>query len=115
MMFAHRTEQELRRTSARNALESYECQMRSELEQDLANFATQEERTTLLQKCEDINIWLYEDGEKETRQVYADKLSDLESIGEKIKFRASEYDRRKPVVGNMERYINVRNVDHRYS
>lgn len=63
--------QEKERVDARNALEEYVYELRGKLssEDDLATFVTDSDRSTLVNQLDEMENWLYEDGEECNRQV----------------------------------------------
>lgn len=71
--------QEKERIDARNALEEYVYELRGKLtsEDDLATFVSDNERQSLTNMLEQMENWLYEEGEDCTRQVYAERLASL--------------------------------------
>lgn len=86
--------QERDRVDARNALEEYVYELRGKLSssEELATFIPQPEREKLCQQLDEIEAWLYEEGEDCQRQVYADKLKFLRESGEPIKKRKLEFE-----------------------
>lgn len=71
--------QEKERIDARNALEEYVYELRGKLssEDELATFVNDGDRNALTKQLDELETWLYEEGEDCTRQVYAEKLASL--------------------------------------
>lgn len=86
--------QERDRIDARNALEEYVYELRGKLSspEELATFVPEKEREKLCKQLDEIEEWLYEEGEDCQRQVYSDKLKSLKDSGEPIKRRKIEYE-----------------------
>lgn len=85
--------QEKERIDVRNSLEEYIYDMRGRIssEDDLASFIVDADRDKLSKQLEDLEIWLYEDGEDCAKNIYNEKLDMLKSCGEPIKRRKVEY------------------------
>nr|AKP54258.1 heat shock protein 4L [Liposcelis bostrychophila] len=117
--------QEKERVDARNALEEYVYDLRGKLTDDsqLANYVTDQDREGLSSQLNDMENWLYEEGEDCQRQVYNDKLDQLKKLGEPIKNRKIEADIRPTVFEDLARSIQqsykiidqYRNKDERYN
>jgi heat shock protein len=69
--------QEKDRVDARNALEEYVYDLRGKLssEDELATFVNENDRNSLFHHLDNMEKWLYEEGEDCNRQIYVDKLS----------------------------------------
>lgn len=80
MMASDRQEKE--RVDARNALEEYVYELRGKLtdENELATFITDADRETICQQLDQMENWLYDEGEDCARNVYVDKLNSLKVI-----------------------------------
>jgi len=91
MVAADRQEKE--RIDVRNSLEEYIYDMRGRIsnEKDLAPYIIETDREQISKQLEDLEIWLYEDGEDCIKNIYAEKLDVLKSVGEPIKRRKIEY------------------------
>ncbi|XP_074331507.1 heat shock 70 kDa protein 14-like [Apium graveolens] len=90
----------------KNAVESYVYDMRNKLHDKYHDFVTDPEReefTAILQQVED---WLYEDGEDETKGVYIAKLEELKKRGDPIEFRYKEHSERGTVIDQLVYCIN---------
>lgn len=85
--------QEKERIDVRNSLEEYIYDMRGRIsnEEDLAPYIVDTDRENISKQLEDLEIWLYEEGEDCIKNVYTEKLDMLKSVGEPIKRRKVEY------------------------
>lgn len=101
--------QEKERVDTRNALEEYIYELRGELNNEpcndpngrlsLCQFVKEADHKSLIKQLDDLETWLYEDGDECSRQIYAEKLSSLKNIGEPIKMRQQEREQR-PIAFN---------------
>lgn len=91
MVAADRQEKE--RIDVRNSLEEYIYDMRGRIssEEDLAPYIVDADKENISKQLEDLEIWLYEEGEECVKNIYAEKLDLLKSVGEPIKRRKVEY------------------------
>lgn len=107
MIAADRQEKE--RADARNALEEYVYELRGKLSNDdeLGQFVPENEKDSLILQLDDMENWLYEDGEDCNRQIYQDKLSELKSKGEPIQSRKIEFDLRPTVIEDFARSLQL--------
>uniref|UniRef100_A0A161ZRT2 Uncharacterized protein n=1 Tax=Daucus carota subsp. sativus TaxID=79200 RepID=A0A161ZRT2_DAUCS len=90
----------------KNAVEAYVYDMRNKLHDKYHDFVTDPEReefTAILQQVED---WLYEDGEDETKGVYVAKLEELKKRGDPVELRYKEHLERGSVVDQLVYCIN---------
>ncbi|KAF2880978.1 hypothetical protein ILUMI_25194 [Ignelater luminosus] len=109
MIAADRQEKE--RADARNALEEYVYELRGKLSSDdeLGPFVLDSDRETLTRQLDDMENWLYEEGEDCNRQVYQDKLTELKSKGEPIQLRRLEHDLRPAIIEEFARALQLGN------
>lgn len=75
---------------AKNAVEAYIYSLRARLSDALAPFATEREAESIPAALTAAEDWLYEDGEDETKAVYAAKLAELRALGDPIERRHRE-------------------------
>lgn len=87
-------EKEKERVDARNALEEFVYDMRDKLstEGPLSLYIEPNQRQSICQQLNDLENWLYEEGEDCENEVYRSKLSDLHSKTDPIKARSFEYE-----------------------
>jgi len=107
MIAADRQEKE--RADARNALEEYVYELRGKLssDEDLALFLLENDRSELITQLDNMENWLYEEGEDCTRQVYQDKLQVLKAKGEPIQMRKIEYELRPTIVESFQQSLQL--------
>ncbi len=78
----------------KNAVESYVYDMRNKLTDSLSEFATESEKSTLLNLFGQTEDWLYGEGADATKSVYIKKLEELKAIGDPIVKRKYEHENR---------------------
>uniref|UniRef100_A0A672RTD0 Heat shock 70 kDa protein 4-like n=1 Tax=Sinocyclocheilus grahami TaxID=75366 RepID=A0A672RTD0_SINGR len=64
-----------------------------------------EDRDALSLKLEDTEVWLYEDGEDQPKQVYIDKLMELKRLGQPIQERYTEFEERPKAFDDLGRLL----------
>lgn len=86
--------QEKERVDARNALEEFVYEMRGKLQEggNLYVYIDDSTRDQICSQLDDIENWLYEDGEACEREVYKTKLNELHQKTDPIKSRHDEYE-----------------------
>lgn len=86
--------QEKERIDARNALEEFVYEVRGKIQEDgeLHAYVESDEASKICLQLEDIENWLYEDGENCERTVYKDKLLALHKQTDPIRVRCEEYN-----------------------
>lgn len=90
----------------KNAVEAYVYDMRNKLHDKYQDFVTSSERDEFTAKLQEVEDWLYEDGEDETKGVYIAKLEELKKQGDPIEERYKEYSERGTVVDQLVYCIN---------
>lgn len=87
-------EKEKQRVDARNALEEsvYDLREKFSEEGSLAQYIEATSRLNLTQQLNDLENWLYEEGEDCDCEIYRGKLTDLHSQTEPVKSRSLEYE-----------------------
>ncbi|BFF96612.1 heat shock 70 kDa protein 4 [Drosophila madeirensis] len=86
-------QKETERIDARNALEEFVYDMRNKLQGgSLERFVLESERVAIVSHLNDLENWLYEDGENCERETYANRLEALHKKTDPIKQRANDYD-----------------------
>lgn len=86
--------QEKERIDARNALEESVYDMRNKLQEggNLHEYVDESSRDQICSQLGDIENWLYEDGETCEREIYKNKLAELQQKTDPIKSRHDEYE-----------------------
>ncbi|KAF5205686.1 Heat shock protein [Thalictrum thalictroides] len=64
----------------KNAVEAYVYEMRNKIHDKYQEFVTQSERDDFSARLQEVEDWLYEDGEDETKGVYIAKLEELKMV-----------------------------------
>ncbi|XP_057772766.1 heat shock 70 kDa protein 14-like [Salvia miltiorrhiza] len=90
----------------KNAVESYVYDMRNKLHDKYHDFVTDPEREQLITRLQEVEDWLYEDGEDETKGVYVAKLEELKKQGDPIEERYKEHTERGTVINQLAHCIN---------
>ncbi|KAG2549784.1 hypothetical protein PVAP13_9KG259900 [Panicum virgatum] len=90
----------------KNAVEAYVYDMRNKLYDKYNDFVTPEEKEGLIARLQEVEDWLYEDGEDETKGVYIAKLEELKKIGDPIEARYKEWTERGSAVDQLVYCIN---------
>ncbi|KAI1817494.1 heat shock protein Hsp88 [Poronia punctata] len=71
----------------KNELETYIYDMRNKLDDQLADFASEEEKDKLRAKLTESEDWLYEEGEDATKAVYVAKMDEIRAMAGPINQR----------------------------
>ncbi|GAV72682.1 HSP70 domain-containing protein [Cephalotus follicularis] len=90
----------------KNAVEAYVYEMRNKLSDKYHEFVTAPEREEFMAKLQEVEDWLYEDGEDETKGVYIAKLDELKKQGDPMEERYKEYAERGSVIDQFVYCIN---------
>ncbi|PIA65092.1 hypothetical protein AQUCO_00100522v1 [Aquilegia coerulea] len=90
----------------KNAVEAYVYEMRNKIHDKYQEFVTQSERDEFSTRLQEVEDWLYEDGEDETKGVYIAKLEELKMQGDPIEERFKEYSERGPATDQLIYCIN---------
>ncbi|KAJ8756024.1 hypothetical protein K2173_024570 [Erythroxylum novogranatense] len=90
----------------KNAVEAYVYEMRSKVGDKYHEFVIESEREQFMSKLQDVEDWLYEDGEDETKGVYIAKLDELKKQGDPIEHRYKEHSERGSVIEQLVYCVN---------
>ncbi|XP_074285292.1 heat shock 70 kDa protein 15-like [Silene latifolia] len=90
----------------KNALEAYVYDMRNKLNDKYFEFVSPSEKDEFIATLQEVEDWLYEDGEDETKSVYTAKLNDLKNKGDPIEERYKEHMERSGVIQNFNNHVN---------
>ncbi|CAN4078339.1 unnamed protein product [Withania somnifera] len=93
----------------KNTLEAYVYETRNKLLNTYRSFATDSEREGISCNLQQTEGWLYEDGDDESEQVYAEKLEDLKKMVDPVEHRYKEEEARAQAT----RYLLNSIVEHR--
>ncbi|KAK9285864.1 hypothetical protein L1049_025065 [Liquidambar formosana] len=100
---------ERRRTAElKNNLEGYIYATREKLEssEEFEKISTSEERQSFIEKLEEVQEWLYTDGEDATATEFQEHLDMLRAIGDPIFFRLNELTARPAACDQARRYLD---------
>ncbi|KAL2206611.1 heat shock protein 70 [Sarocladium strictum] len=81
----------------KNELEAYIYDLRAKLDEQYADFASDDEKSTIKAKLETTEDWLYDEGEDTTKSVYVAKIDEIRAMAGPIvqrHFEKVEEDRR---------------------
>ncbi|KZV40816.1 heat shock 70 kDa protein 15-like [Dorcoceras hygrometricum] len=90
----------------KNAVEAYVYEMRNKLHDKYHEFISDSDREQFISKLQEVEDWLYEDGEDETKGVYVAKLEELKKQGDPVEQRYKEYTERGTVIDQLNYCIN---------
>ncbi|XP_028756072.1 heat shock 70 kDa protein 15-like [Neltuma alba] len=90
----------------KNAVEAYVYDMRNKLADKYQDFVTASEREEFNAKLQEVEDWLYEEGEDETKGVYIAKLEELKRRGDPIEERYKEFMERGTIIDQFIYCIN---------
>ncbi|CAD7003217.1 heat shock 70 kDa protein 4 isoform X2 [Ceratitis capitata] len=99
---------ETQRVDARNALEEYVYDMRNKLQGGpLERYVLEADREAICSQLNDLENWLYEEGEDCDRDTYVNKLKGLHSQTDPIKERANDYENAPAAFDELNHSIQV--------
>ncbi|KAG4400146.1 hypothetical protein AAZX31_07G005600 [Glycine max] len=90
----------------KNAVEAYVYDMRNKLNDKYQEFVTASERDDFTAKLQEVEDWLYGEGEDETKGVYTAKLEELKKHGDPIDERYKEFMERGTIIEQFVYCIN---------
>ncbi|XP_060188958.1 heat shock 70 kDa protein 17 [Lycium barbarum] len=108
-------DEERRRTAElKNSLEGYIYDTRDKLEsEDFVKILTSQERQSFIEKLDEVQEWLYTDGEDASATQFQEHLDKLKAIGDPIFFRRSELTARPAASDHARKYLNeVQQIVH---
>ncbi|CAA7397193.1 unnamed protein product [Spirodela intermedia] len=85
----------------KNAVEAYVYDMRNKLHDRYEEFVTASEREAFTARLQEVEDWLYDEGEDETKGVYIAKLEELKKQGGPIEERYKESLERGPAIDQL--------------
>lgn len=100
---------ERRRTAElKNNLEGYIYATKEKIEtsEELEKVSTGDERQSFIAKLDEVQEWLYMDGEDGTATEFEERLNLLKAIGDPIFFRLRELTERPAAVGHARTYLD---------
>ncbi|XP_061338534.1 heat shock 70 kDa protein 15 isoform X1 [Gastrolobium bilobum] len=90
----------------KNAVEAYVYDMRNKLNNKYQEFVIASDRENLTAKLQEVEDWLYEEGEDETKGVYVAKLEELKKQGDPIEERYKDYMERGTIIDQLIYCVN---------
>ncbi|KAJ3070834.1 adenyl-nucleotide exchange factor sse1 [Podochytrium sp. JEL0797] len=90
----------------RNQLEEYVYYAREKLDMAWSDFIVDSERTSFMKECNEMEDWLYGDGEDATKSVYVEKLAGLKKQGDPVAARYLESEERPRAERLFREYAN---------
>jgi len=91
---------------AKNAVESYVYGMRSKISEELSPYALDQEKEAFNSLANEIENWLYEEGDDVSKGVYLEKLNQIRKLGDPISERKSEEYKREAALHELNETIN---------
>ncbi|XP_011190138.1 heat shock 70 kDa protein 4 isoform X1 [Zeugodacus cucurbitae] len=99
---------ETQRVDARNALEEFVYDMRNKLQGGpLERYVLEADREAICSQLNDLENWLYEEGEDCDRDTYVNKLKGLHTQTDPIKERANDYENAPAAFDELNHSIQV--------
>lgn len=102
-------EKEKERVDARNALEESVYDLRDKFSEDgpLARYIDNPSREQLVQQLNELENWLYEDGEDCNCEIYRGKLTELQNQTEPVKARCYEFEQQPSVFSELGHAVQM--------
>ncbi|GAX78376.1 hypothetical protein CEUSTIGMA_g5818.t1 [Chlamydomonas eustigma] len=85
----------------KNALEAYLYSLRNKMYDSLSPYIKESEKDALVCTLQEVEDWLYDEGEDTTKSVYISKLEELKKIGNPIESRYNEDLQRGPAANTL--------------
>ncbi|XP_034298611.1 heat shock 70 kDa protein 4L [Pantherophis guttatus] len=98
---------EKEKNDAKNAVEEYVYDLRDKLCGLYEKFITEDDSRKITLMLEDVEIWLYEDGEDQPKHVYVEKLQEMKKFGGPIHDRYKEYEERPKALFDLENKLQT--------
>jgi heat shock protein 4 len=95
----------------RNALEEYVYDTRSKLTEQWSEFIVEEERDAFITQLNEMEDWLYGEGEEAQKSVYIEKLVELRKIGDPVHTRYIQFEERPIAERAFREYVNSALLD----
>ncbi|EKX50953.1 hypothetical protein GUITHDRAFT_103535 [Guillardia theta CCMP2712] len=99
--------------ASKNSLEEYVYKMRDAISSTYSQYESEDKKREFLKRLDDMEEWLYGDGEETSKDVYVEKLKELKQIGDPIESRAKDFEDVREAFGKMRSYIDLcRRMSH---
>jgi len=95
------------KSDSKNELEEAVYMLRDKLYSAFENYVTETEKSNLSKTCDEIEDWLYGDGEDLPKNAYVERKSNLDAVIAPIKHRLTEFEGRKPAFESLTTVLNV--------
>uniref|UniRef100_A0A0N5AXQ3 Heat shock 70 kDa protein 4L n=1 Tax=Syphacia muris TaxID=451379 RepID=A0A0N5AXQ3_9BILA len=96
---------EKEKADAKNCLEEYIYYIRDKLSGPFAPFILESDTNVFQNKLNDMENWLYEDGENAEKKDYEEKLAELKVLGDPVQERWREHEKRGEAFDNFDRVL----------
>lgn len=93
------------KNAAKNSLESYVLEMRSEIEGHLGKYIEPSAGAAFCSQMTDLEDWLYDDGENAQKSEYNAKIAELKKIGDPVQYRNAEAQKRPDLIASLKKEI----------
>jgi len=90
----------------RNELETYVYEMRGKMDGTHKDFMSEPEKEAFLNKLDDVQQWLYDEGEHANKTAYAEKMQELKKIGDPMLSRYWESEQRPHRLATLKKLVN---------
>jgi len=94
------------KSDARNALEELGYAIRDRLYAKYDGYVQEEEKSNLSKTCDELEDWLYGDGEDQAKGVYVERKSVLEALIQPIENRVTEFVKRPAALEKLTATLN---------
>ncbi|CAG5086615.1 Oidioi.mRNA.OKI2018_I69.PAR.g11284.t1.cds [Oikopleura dioica] len=94
------------KSDARNALEELGYAIRDRLYARYDGYVQEEEKSNLSKTCDELEDWLYGDGEDEAKGVYVERKNVLEALVQPIENRVVEFTKRPAALEKLTATLN---------
>jgi len=94
------------KSDARNNLEELVYAIRDRLYAQYEGFVQENEKSNLSKQCDEIEDWLYGDGEDQPKNIYNEKRGNLTAIVSPIDQRIKEWESRPKAIEHLTEVIN---------
>jgi len=94
------------KSDAKNELEELVYSIRDKLYSSLEKYVQEGERSNLSKTCDEIEDWLYGDGEDQPKNVYVERKTNLDAAVAPVRHRATEHENRQSSLNKLTDTLN---------
>jgi molecular chaperone DnaK (HSP70) len=94
------------KSDAKNELEELVYSIRDKLYSSLEKYVQEGERSNLSKTCDEIEDWLYGDGEDQPKNVYVERKTNLDAAVAPVRHRATEHENRQSSLNKLTDILN---------